>query len=179
MLAQPVRLFLKFCALTGAAGILALWHHGHIRDFMFAVYDALPRRLPKRLRTHDWRVGPSMLQVYFGSPTVHYELSVHRKARCLEVGLHFEGERDENYRWAKRLAARSLEVQAKLGPEVEMEEWTRRWTRLHESRPIGGEEWRPSQDLTAELVEEMADRLARFIEVLEPILAEERAGTTA
>lgn len=165
---------LKLTAAAAFVAALSLLHHGHIRTFLFAVYDGLPRRLPKRLRAHEWRVGPSMLQVYFGSPAVHYEVSVHRKARSVGIGLHFEGERDENYRWAEKLAERSMELQAKLGPEVEVEEWTRRWTRLHETLPVGGEEWRPSQDLTPELVEEVAERLARLISVLEPILAEGR-----
>ena len=166
----------KLVAVMAVAAVAALWHHGHIRNFLFAVYDVLSRRLPEPLRQHDWHVRSSMLQVHFGNPALHYEVSVHRKARCLEVGLHFEGEREENYRWVEVLAARSMEIQAELGPDVELEEWTRRWTRLYALRPVGGELWRPSRDLTEALVEEMAERLARFIEVLEPILAEERAG---
>ncbi len=140
-----------------------------IRDFLLQVYDALPGRLPEPLRDHHWRVRWSLLQVYFERPTVHYEVWVQRKARRIEVGLHFEGEREESQRWAQALAPRALEIQAQLGPSVELEEWTRSWTRLHETLPLTG-------DLTDALAEELAERLARFIEVLEPILAEERAG---
>ena len=140
-----------------------------IRDFLLLTYDALPRQLPEPLRDHQWRVRWSLLQVYFERPTVHYEVWVQRKARRIEVGLHFEGEREESQRWAQALAPRALEIQAQLGPSVELEEWTRSWTRLHETLPLAG-------DLTDELAQELAQRLARFIEVLEPILAEERAG---
>ena len=150
----------------------ALWHDSlavRIRDFLLQVYDALPGRLPKPLRDHHWRVRWSLLQVYFEKTTVHYEVWVQRKARRIEIGLHFEGEQEENYRWAQALAPRSLEIQAQLGPNVELEEWTRSWTRLHETRSLVG-------DLADDLAEEIAERLALFIEVLEPILAQERAA---
>ncbi len=140
-----------------------------IRDFLLLVYDALPEKLPEALRQHQWRLRWSLLQVYFESPAVHYEVWVQRKAGRIEVGLHFEAEQEENYRWAQALAPRALEIQAQLGPGVELEEWTRSWTRLHESRPLAG-------DLTDELAEEVAGRLARFMEVLEPILDQERAA---
>ncbi len=150
----------------------SLWHDGlamRIHDFLNLVYDALPARLPEPLRQHNWRVRWSLLQVYFEEPSVHYEVWVRRKASQIELGLHFEGEREESYRWAEALAGRVLEIQAQLGPSVELEEWTESWTRLHESMPLTG-------DLTEGLAEEVAERLAQFIQVLEPILAEERAA---
>ena len=138
-----------------------------IRDFLLAVYDALSKRLPKPLRDHQWRVRWSLLQVYFESAAVHYEVWVQKKNRRIEIGLHFEGEQEENYRWAAALAPRALEIQAQLGPSVELEEWTQAWTRLHETRAIEG-------NLTLELAAETAERLAQFIEVLEPIREQER-----
>jgi len=140
-----------------------------IRDFLQAMYDAFAKRLPKRYRDHSWRIRFGYLQVYFDSPAVHYEAWVQRRARRIELGLHFEGEREANYRWAEVLGARALEVQAQLGGAVELEEWTESWTRLHETRQI-------ERDLTLELADELAARLCRFIEVMEPILAEERAN---
>lgn len=139
----------------------------NIRDFLHTVYDALAKQLPKRYRKHDWRIRFSYLQVYFGDPAVHYEAWVQRRAGRIELGLHFEGERDANYRWAEVLGARALEVQAQLGGEVELEEWTESWTRLHETRHFTG-------SLSAELAEEIAARMCRFVEVMEPILIEER-----
>jgi hypothetical protein len=157
---------------SALAGFSALWHDTfavRIRDFLLLVHDDLVRELPEPLQDHQWRVRWSMLQVYFEHPTVHYEVWVQRKACRIEIGLHFEAVREESYRWARALADRALEIQALLGPRVELEEWTRSWTRLHETRPVTGE-------LTDELAEEVAERLARFVEVLEPILAQERAG---
>ena len=166
----------KLAALSVLVGATALRHHGHIIMFLDGVQAALSRRLPKRLRGHSLRPRASVLQIFFAAPNVHYEVSVQRKTRSLEIGLHFEGDREENGRWAQALAPRAVEIQAQLGPDVELEKWTRNWTRLHETRPVGGDEWRPKRDLTEELTQEVAERLARFIEVLEPILAEERAG---
>lgn len=140
-----------------------------IRDFLLLVYDRLSTRLPAPLRDHQWRVRWSLLHVYFHEPAVHYEVWVQKKTARIELGLHFEGERDDNYRWAAVLAGRALEIQAKLGPTVELEEWTSSWTRLHETLPLAG-------TLNEALADEVAARLARFIEVLEPILAEERAA---
>jgi hypothetical protein len=140
-----------------------------IRDFLLAVYDALPRLLPPPLRDHRWRVRFSLLQVYFESPTVHYEVWVQRKTGRIEVGLHFEGEAEENQRWAHAIGERAIEIQAQLGPGVELEEWTKSWARLHETRPLDGK-------LTPELAQDVAARVARFIEVLEPIRDEERAA---
>ena len=170
-------LVLKLFALGALVAALAPWHHIRIRDFLTQVYDNVSKRLPKRLRKHEWRVRPSLLQLYFESPAVHYEVWVQHKTRSLEIGLHFEGEQEENYRWAAALAPRALEIQAQLGPNVELEEWTRRWTRLHESRLLDPDARRPiSASLTPQVAEEVAERLARYIEVLEPILAEERTG---
>lgn len=140
-----------------------------IRDFLFLMYDHLSQRLPEPLREHHWRVRFSFLQVYFETAAVHYEVWVQRKTSRIEIGLHFEGEREDNYGWASALGGRALEIQAQLGPSVELEEWTQSWTRLHETQPLDGK-------LTPELAEEVSERLARYIEVLEPILAEERAG---
>lgn len=153
----------------------ALWHDRlavRIRDFLELTYDALHRRLPEPLLDHQWRVRWSLLQVYFEKPNVHYEVWVQKKNRRIELGLHFEGEREESYRWAEALAPHALEIQAQLGPEVELEEWTASWTRIHETRTFAG-------GLTNELAEETAERLAQFIAVLEPIVAEERAGVLA
>jgi len=175
---QPRRvLFLsKLLGLLAVAAAAAVWHHGHIRNFLLAVGDALAPRLSKSRRKYSLRMQPSLLQVYRGDPAIHYEVWVQRKTRSLEIGLHFEGAREENYRWAQALAARVVEIQRALGPQAELEEWTRKWTRLHETRVVGGDPWRPSQDLTQELAKEVAERLASYIEALEPILAQERAG---
>ena len=140
-----------------------------IRDFLARVYDALTKQLSPAFRDHEWRLRWSTLQIYFEKPAIHYEVWVQKAAGRIELGLHFEGDRSESYGWAEALAPRAIEIQAQLGPGVELEEWTASWTRLHETIGLSGK-------LTEELAYEVARRLARFIEVLEPIVAEERAA---
>jgi len=171
---------LALAARMGALGaltvIVALLHHGHIAIFLSSVAATIAQRLPNRFRKHRIRVEPSLLQLYFDTPTIHYEVWVQRKPRSIEIGLHFEADRAENERWAQVLAARGPEVLAKLGPGAELEEWTRKWTRLHETHAVAGEEWRPKRDLTPELAREVAERLVRYVEVLQPVLDQERGA---
>jgi hypothetical protein len=101
---------------------------------------------------------------------VHYEVWVQKKTGRIEIGLHFESsDPDANYRWAAALAPRMLEVQSKLGPNVELEEWTRAWTRLHETLAFEGK-------LSESLAGDVSARLAEFISVLEPIVRDERVA---
>ncbi len=66
------------------------------------------------------------------------------------------------------MAARMPEVQARLGPQVELEEWTSSWTRIHQTLPY--------DPLSEPLAEEVARRLAEMMAVLQPIVEEERAS---
>jgi hypothetical protein len=170
-----MKVLVKLLGLGVLAAAVSPWHHLHLEQFLLDVQDVVAKRLPKPLRRYKWRSRSSLLQVYFQEPAVHYEVWVQRKTGSVEIGLHFEGDRELNYRWAAALAEHAPEIQAQLGPDVELEEWTQKWTRLHEQRTMpGGEGWRPKDQLTDELVQQIGERLARFIEVLEPIMAEER-----
>ena len=171
---QTSALAAKLALLFLVASGLVFLHHGHIAIFLQSISGSFARHLPKRLRGGNVRVLSSLMQVDFGDPSVHYEVWVQRKTRALEIGLHFEGERERNERWAGALAAHAAEIQAQLGPQAEIEAWTRRWTRLHETVPIAGDEWRPKESLTPELADETSRRLARYISVLQPIVAKER-----
>jgi hypothetical protein len=91
-----------------------------------------------------------------------------RKTERIEIGLHFEGERQFSYRWAELMAARMPEIQARLGPQVELEEWTPSWTRIHQTIPY--------DPLSEPLADEVARRLAETISVLQPIVEEERGN---
>ncbi len=144
-----------------------------IRDFLMLVQDRLEPLLPPELRPFQSRVRFWFLQVYYWRPAIHYEVWPQRKNGRLELGLHFEAEREESYRWAAVLAERMPELQARLsaeqpapGPDFELEEWTPTWTRLHQSLPLG--------TLDEALADEVARRLAHLIETLQPILEEYR-----
>lgn len=157
----------------------ALLHHGHIIAFLGLVRELTSRRLPKKYRSYRWYARPSVLQLYVRDPAIHYEVWVQRTARAIEVGLHFEGERAQNRRWAEALAERALEIQSQLGRKVELEEWGKGWARLHETHAVGRDKWQPKYDSTDELAEQTAERLTRYVEVLEPVLAEEKKRVAA
>ena len=142
-----------------------------VRDFMALVLERATELLPAELRGFDAKTRFVWLQIHYWTPKVHYEVWLARKTGRIEIGLHFEGERDFSYRWAEVMAVRMPEVQARLGPQVELEEWTSSWTRIHQTVPY--------DPLSEPLAEDVARRLADTITVLQPIVDGERANVPA
>ncbi len=143
-----------------------------VRDFMAVLHDRTLELLPDELRAAcTSRVRFVWFQAHFHSPKVHYEVWLARKTERIEIGLHFEGPREFSYRWAELLAGHMEEVQANLGPEFELEEWTASWARLHTTVPYDP----PSE----ELAEDLAQRFARLITVCQPIIEMERGNVPA
>ena len=136
-------------------------------EFLLQVRELAEARLPADSPRFQGRLRFNLIQLYREDPRIHYEVWLQRKTGHIEVGLHFEADRERNYRWAEVLGRRVIELQVQLGPDVELEEWTRSWTRLHRTLLL--------RALDDELAREAADVLARFITVMEPILAEEAA----
>lgn len=112
------------------------------------------------------RVSSVWLWLHYHHPKVHYEVWLARKTGRIEIGLHFEGPRDFSYRWAELVAPYMPEIQARLGPQVELEEWTASWARVHQTLPY--------DPLSEALADEVARRLAETIIVLQPIVDRER-----
>ncbi len=135
-----------------------------IRDFLALVHDGVLAALGTRLDGLDTRQRFGYLQYYRGAPAIHYEVWVQRKTARMEIGLHFEGERERNYAAAEILAMRAPDVIAAVGPEYELEEWTERWTRLHRSFA--------APTLTPDLAGEAAAHVLALIRGMEPILDE-------
>ncbi|MDP9237818.1 MAG: hypothetical protein M3P30_10585 [Chloroflexota bacterium] len=133
-----------------------------IRDFLALVHDGVVAGLGPRLDGLESRQRFGYLQYYRGSPAIHYEVWAQRKTSRVEIGLHFEGERDRNYEAAELLAMRAPDVQARIGPEYELEEWTQSWTRLHRSFA--------AETLTPELAAESAERVVALVRGMEPII---------
>lgn len=130
------------------------------REFLELVRDvalgALSAELP------ECRLRSSLLQIYFGDPRQHYEVWVRPRTGLIELGLHFEGEREDNLGRIAAVADSMPAVVAGLGPDVEVEEWTERWTRVHETVA--------ARELTDDLAVELGRRLSSYIEVLEPVV---------
>lgn len=137
-----------------------------VRDFMPLVLERTLERLPEDLRAVNHRIHSVWLQLHYHTPKVHYEVWLARKIERIEIGLHFEGPREFSYMWAERIAPFMAEIQASLGPAVELEEWTASWTRLHQTLPY--------DPLSESLAEEVASRLSDMIITLQPIVERER-----
>jgi hypothetical protein len=134
----------------------------HPQEFLTAVRDRAAERLPAELRGWRSRIVYATLQTHYGNPHVHYEVWLVRKTGRIEIGLHFEADRDTNYAWATLLAAHADELRAAIGPDVELEEWTPSWTRLHETLPLG--------PLSDALCDAVAERLAAIVAATQPYL---------
>lgn len=133
-----------------------------IRDFLALVREAVLARSGEGAPTYQWRHRFSYLQFYRRDPRVHYEVWPQKKTGRVEIGLHFEGPRAFSYAWAGVMARHADDIMASLGPDVELEEWTSAWARLHRSLPF--------EVLSLALANEAAEHVLRFMEVLEPIL---------
>jgi len=177
--AWPVRvawLALRICVVGVACHAVAFLHHGHIVMFLSDVLERLRRDQQGELDGARVRQESSKLQVDFGEPSVHYVVAVHRKTRSLEVALHFEGDRDDNQRHLRELSERKS-LPSRLGKGLEMEQWTRDWTRVHRTTVLSRGDWSPKRDLTPDLVQQTARTLLRFIRLLRPLVEREpRAG---
>ncbi len=138
-----------------------------VREFLEAVRARLEAGGHDGLTT---TIAFSYVQAHFGDRRVHFECWVQRRTGLLELGLHFEGPREFSHAWAAAIGEHMPELVAALGDGIELEEWTERWTRLHETRPfvVG-----PAKDgrLTEALAGEAAARLTAYIVALRPLLA--------
>jgi len=102
----------------------------------------------------------TILQFYWENPAVHFELQPQPSRRLIEVGLHFESTAEVNEGLAARVARHSCELQAVLGPDWELEEWTASWRRLHRTYHF--------EHLSGQLGRDVADEWARAITLLWP-----------
>lgn len=130
------------------------------REFLFYVEELALAGLPPDVPRLERKVIWTILQLFIDNPAAHFELQPQPSRSLIELGLHFEGSAEENEAWAARLAGQASELQAALGPEWELEEWTASWRRLHRTFHF--------EHLNADLGRAVADELRRAITLLWP-----------
>ena len=134
------------------------------RTWLMLLPELLNAALPEPLR--DFRVrGPrhSLIGFYYGADErIHYEVWIQPRTGMIELGLHCEAEPERNLALLEAMAAEIETIIAALGPQVEGEQWTKRWTRIHETRF--------AEPLSPAYAAAVAQRLARYITTLEPLL---------
>lgn len=140
------------------------------RQFVGRVATRIQRGLEANTELGEARLRRrgSMLQVDFGRRPFHYEAWVQRSRAQVEVGLHLEADAASNGRLLRCLAPQMHAVRAELGDDVELEQWTRSWGRVHALVPI--------DEVDPELVEDVAARLLAFIRCLQPRLEDCRSA---
>jgi len=131
-------------------------------DFFGGLRKGMKARLPAPLRTFSSARGRGrLMKVHFGHPEFHYEAWHHTGAGRLEIGLHFEGSREENQQALDFFRSHVLEIKSQL-PRAELEPWDRGWSRLYETLPAA--------QLDEGVLDEAVDRMAGYIVTLQPLL---------
>ena len=133
------------------------------REFLEILPEMVRQQLPSELG--DFEVVSTMstlMKIHYGVPTVHYEVWIQRRKKQVEVGLHFEGDRESNSRHLEMLRQRATDIRSALGDAVELEEWDKGWTRAHRTVPL--------EPLDDDFLVEVSFTLSGMIRTLEPIL---------
>ena len=133
-------------------------------DFMRALPNTVRAQLPKNLQPFKINLRSWLVQFYYAQAQLHYEVVTHGERRgVLEIGLHFESRTpDENARLLNGFMQHLFEIKAELGDHVEAEMWDKGWTKVYETIPL--------ETMNDDYLNRVAERLARMMIVLQPIL---------
>ena len=132
-------------------------------EFFAALPDATRPHLPRHLQSFQVTRRSWLVQLYYASPQLHYEVwNLGDRRGRLEIGLHFES-RDpaENELLLLGFQGHLFEIKAELGASIEAEQWDKGWTKVYEIVPL--------KSFTQEYLEQVAVRLAQMVGVLQPI----------
>ncbi|MBI4789552.1 MAG: hypothetical protein HY782_21185 [Chloroflexi bacterium] len=135
-----------------------------IQEFQVTLVEKTRKQLPRALRAFEPRSFFTIVKLSYRNPKLHYEVWVRGPQRLIEIGLHFEADKQTNDALLRYFNSRALEIHDALGPRIEIEQWTNSWSRVHEVVPY--------ESLDVPLVNLLADKLARMIAVLQPMLNE-------
>lgn len=134
-----------------------------VNEFLYQVAEMTRQDLPPRWRGFRTRTRFTLIQLYYGKRTIHYEVWVRGSPHHLvEIGLHLESDGATNRAILAFLGRHELELRAELGERIELEQWTKTWARAHQLLPY--------EKLDAALVKETAAHLAPMIRFLQPLL---------
>lgn len=141
--------------------------------FVNTLPDDLRPLLPANLRGFQVRRPWSLLQIHYGEPSLHYEVSYvpARPGRLSgwELGFHCESRDHSLNRLLLNGFRRHLfEIKESLGTSIEAEMWDRGWTKVYEVYPAA--------PLTVAFRGGVAARLAEIITCLHPIFVDLRAA---
>jgi hypothetical protein len=137
---------------------------------MRAIPAATRAKLPRKLQNFKTHMRPWLVQLSYADPLLHYEVvTLGQRRGVLEIGLHFES-RDPavNTQLLDRFMQHLFEIKVELGNGFEAERWDKGWTKVYETIPL--------EAFDEAYVDRVAQRLARVIAVLQPMLEEALSG---
>ena len=123
------------------------------------------RDLPDELASFRSATHFSILQLWFGNPSLHYEAWIRSRLDVIEIGLHFESDPLTNARLHAAFRARDRAIRKTLGDGARIETWDKGWARVWESLPLAR--------LDPQFLARIAARLAAYVTALEGVLREE------
>jgi hypothetical protein len=134
----------------------------HAREFLRRIPDATRATLPARLGTFRTSRGFSIMQLWYGNRSLHYEAWMRSRLNVIEIGLHFEADPLTNARLLAAFQAKRAVVRRSLGTDARIEAWDKGWARV----------WEPVTlpDLDDEFLDRVTGRMGAYIRSLEPIL---------
>ena len=137
-------------------------------EFLKTLPELVVARLPEPLQAIKVRQPYRwLLQLHYGEPRLHYEVSGAKHRPGWELGFHCEAKDKRLNRFLLQGFRRHLfEIKETLGEQVEAEMWDRGWTKIYEVHP--------EEDLTADYQAQIGARLALFIICLHPIYVDLR-----
>ncbi len=134
------------------------------RDFFDEVVEILRESVGDEHAAFRHRANPMMLKIDFGNDRIHYEVWPDSARNHIEVGLHFEDGPVSTAAYLAYFDARIVEIKHQLGAEIELERWTVSWGHLYETVALAR--------LDRGFARQIAERLARLITVLQPLVEE-------
>jgi hypothetical protein len=135
-----------------------------VNEFLNLVAQETRSALPAGLRGFRTWKRYTLIQLYYSNRKIHYEVWVRGgNVHALEIGLHCEADAATNSRMLALLDSHLFELKHALGEQIEAEQWTSKWTRLHELVPY--------TKLDPATAQAAARRLSSMIQVLQPIVA--------
>jgi hypothetical protein len=134
-----------------------------VNEFLNLVAQQTRAELPVQYRRfHTWK-RYTLIQLYYSKRSIHYELWVRGgNAHSLEIGLHCEADAATNRAILEKLDACLFEIKDALGDQIEAEQWTNSWTRIHELMPY--------DKLDQETAAASAKKIAKMITVIQPLI---------
>jgi hypothetical protein len=131
-------------------------------EFFSELRKGVKAKVPAALRKFNSARGRGRLvKLHFGRSEFHYEAWHHTGDGRLEIGLHFEGSREENQDAFEFFRAHVIEIKSQL-PRAELEPWDRGWSRLYETlrAPL----------LDEDVLDRAINCLSDYIVTLQPLL---------